>query len=325
MRTIVNLVDDFRPGGIRSLLDDIARAAVWPDMLWQVQIVNSSRPIKLECKPDVIVVHYSMAWRKLPALRLLKLRYPDAKLVLVEHHYTRSFVQHNVPSHPRFRLLLRCAYGMADQVIAVSNSQANWLRSLQIMRPGQLLTIPSCRDYSRFLAIPRIDRQRQRLVIGALGRLVQIKGFDLLIEAMRALPGDRYLLRIAGDGEEMGNLQKQAEGLDNVEFVGQTDDPAAFLADCDIFAMPSRMESFGLVCAEAKAAGLPVVVSNVDALPDQARGCGVVVEPDDVAALVAGIRALDMPHKLRRFRERARTSIVNNWSDYLSAWTAVLH
>ena len=50
MKTIVNLVDDFRPGGIRSLLDDMADAAAWPDAHWQTQIINSRRQNYLPCK-----------------------------------------------------------------------------------------------------------------------------------------------------------------------------------------------------------------------------------------------------------------------------------
>lgn len=324
MKSIVNLVDDFRPGGIRSLLDDMKKSGPWGAKDWEIAIVNASRPIKLTGTPDVIVIHYSMAWRKLPALALLRLRHKNARIIIVEHHYTRSFEQHRVRSRRRFRTMLRATYAHADQVIAVSESQATWLRSIDVANWRKISVISSCRDYSRFLAIPRIDKSTGSTVIGAMGRLVPEKGFDVLINAIRQLPADRYELRIAGEGEERERLESLADGMSNVEFVGHTDDPADFLAECDLLAMPSRMEAFGLVCAEAKAAGLPVVVSNVDALPNQALGCGVVVEPDDVAGLANGLEYVSDANRLRVYRERARKSVVNAWSQYLSAWSAAL-
>jgi glycosyltransferase involved in cell wall biosynthesis len=324
MKSIVNLVDDFRPGGIRSLLDDMASSGPWRPQDWEIDVVNASRPIKLTGAPDVIVIHYSMAWRKLAALALLRLRYRNAKIIIVEHHYTRSFEQHQVRNRRRFRSMLRAAYANADQVIAVSESQAAWLRSIDVVDWQKIRVISSCRDYAKFLAIPRIDKSTGSIVIGAMGRLAPEKGFDVLINAIRELPAEHYQLRIAGDGEERDRLLELAADLPHVELVGHTDDPAGFLADCDVLAMPSRQEAFGLVCAEAKAAGLPVVVTNVDALPQQARGCGVIVEPEDAEGLAAGLEYVSNSNRLRVYRERARKSVVNAWSQYLSAWSAAL-
>ena len=324
MKTVINLVDDYRPGGIRSLLDDMDSALGKPGLNWQVQVVNSAAPIRLQNKPDVIVVHYSMAWRKLPWLKLLRLCHPQAKLVIVEHHYTRSFEQRHVPRSGRFRYLLRTAYSIADEVVAVSRAQALWLRSEGIANIGQITVIPSCRNYSSFLAIPRQESGTGRTVIGAMGRLVEDKGFDVLIKAMRHLPAQKFQLRIAGDGDQFDELQELAAGMSNVEFVGHTDSPAEFLAGCDLLAMPSRSEAFGLVCAEAKAAGMPVVVSDVDALPSQAIDCGIVVDSDDVDGFAEGIEYVAEPHRLRRLSKRARASVANAWSDYLNAWSEVL-
>lgn len=324
MKTVINLVDDYRPGGIRSLLDDMEPALRKPGCNWLVQVVNSAAPIRLQARPDIIVIHYSMAWRKLLWLMLLRLCHPNAKLVIVEHHYTSSFEERHVTHPRRFRYLLSAAYKLADQVIAVSKAQSIWLRAAGIASIDKITVIPSCRNYSDFLAIPRQEFPGGSTVIGAMGRLVEGKGFDVLIKAMRRLPAQQFQLRIAGDGDQIDKLKALAAGMNNVEFVGHTDNPAAFLAGCDLLAMPSRTESFGLVCAEAKAAGMPVVVSKVDALPQQAIGCGVVVEPEDVTGFADGIQYVADPHRLRRLSARARASVANAWTDYLNAWSMVL-
>jgi len=324
VKNTINLIDDPRPGGIRSLLDDMATAGIWPCDSWDVRAVNSAAPIRLDGKYDSIVVHFSMAWRKLPALFLLRAAYPRARLIIVEHHYTASFAEQFVASERRFRTLLRLCYGLADRVIAVSDAQAAWLLSLGILALDKLHTIPACRNYARFLAIPRIEKTGGPTVIGALGRIEHAKGFDLLVRALAELPAADYRLRIAGDGSQSDALRQLATDLEHVEFVGHLDDPAPFLASCDVLAMPSRNEAFGLVCAEAKAAGLPVIVSDVDALPDQAFGCGLVVEPENVDALRDALVHMGRPSRLHRYSLSARKSVVNAWSEYLSAWSREL-
>lgn len=324
MKTIVNLIDDPRPGGIRSLLVDMSNAGVWRRENWEVRTVDPVRPIRVNKDCDIIVVHYSMAWRKLPALLLLRLGHRNARLIVVEHHYTQRFETQHVPSTRRFRLMLRLCYRLADLVVAVSLAQARWLCNAGIADPGKLEAIPVSRNYARFLAVPRREKPAGRLVVGALGRLEHAKGFDRLIEAFAGLPAGRFRLRIAGDGSQRERLVRLAAGLEHVEFVGHLDDPAPFFAACDVLAMPSRHEAFGLVCAEAKAAGLPVVVSNVDALPDQAHGCGLVVEAEDVPALRQAIRYISHPQRRQQLGRRARASVANAWSDYLESWSRVL-
>lgn len=324
MKTTVNLIDDPRPGGIRSLLDDMRGAGLWPDDRWQVRAVDSCARIRLGKDVDTIVVHYSMAWRKLPALALLRRSHPSARLVIVEHHYTAGFEDLHVASPRRFRALLRLCYGLADDVVAVSAAQARWLRSAGVVAGTKLRTIPVCRNYEDFLAVRRTRKTGGPLVVGALGRLEAVKGFDLLIEAMADLPDRQYRLRIAGDGSLRDALQARAAGRGNIEFVGHLDEPAPFLASCDVLAVPSRHEAFGLVCAEGKATGLPVIVSDVDGLPEQAHDCGLVFESENVKALREAIISFAQPGQLERYRDRARASVVNAWSHYLAAWSALL-
>ena len=324
MKKITNLIDDARPGGIQSLLSDMSSAGVWPRESWEVRTVNPTRPIRVQKDCDVIVVHYSMAWRKLPALLQLRLRHPEARLVIVEHHYTQSFEAQHVPNTRRFRQMLRLCYGLADLVVAVSLAQARWLCDEGIVDGKKLEAIPASRNYQRFLAMQRTTKPAGRLLVGALGRLEHAKGFDRLIEAFSQLPADRFRLCIAGDGSQREQLVRMADGLEHVEFVGHLDDPAPFLATCDVLAMPSRYEAFGLVCAEAKAAGVPVVVSNVDALPEQARGCGLVVEPDDAAALREALEYIAHPGRRQQFSISARVSVADAWSDFISSWSYVL-
>lgn len=109
----------------------------------------------------------------------------------------------------------------------------------------------------------------RRPVIGAMGRLHEIKRFDLLLKSAAILRdrGHDFLLRIAGDGPERENLQHlvDAHGLANcVEFCGWVSDPNAFMTELDLFVVTSRYEAFGLVVIEAMAAGVPVVSADIE-------------------------------------------------------------
>ena len=96
----------------------------------------------------------------------------------------------------------------------------------------------------------------------------------------------------------MLEARARALGLDgNVRFHGLRTraQVAARMAEADLFVLPSRVETFGMTLAEALAAGLPVVASDVGIAGEVVdEGTGVLVPPGDAAALAAGIdRALD--------------------------------
>jgi len=149
-------------------------------------------------------------------------------------------------------------------------------------------------------------------VIGAMGRLHEVKRFDLLIDAAARLrdAGQDFTVRIAGDGPEQAALQARVERLnliDRVEFSGWIDDPQAFLSQLDVFVVSSRYESFGLVLVEAMAAGVPVVSADIDG-PRTVLGngrFGALFSGGDAGSLegaIAGVFA-DWNGALRRARK----------------------
>ncbi len=102
------------------------------------------------------------------------------------------------------------------------------------------------------------------LVYGSYGRMVHKKGFDLLLEAFRAVldTGVEARLVLGGDGPERARLEALVERLalgESVTLGGWVDDPPAFLAQIDVFVLPSRLEPFGIVVLEAMARAVPIV------------------------------------------------------------------
>jgi len=128
-------------------------------------------------------------------------------------------------------------------------------------------------------------------VIGIAGRLESLKGFALVLHALKALvdSGRDVRLDVAGVGPELESLRQLTQTLgvaDCVRFLEFVDAMSDFYRDIDLFVCPSIREPFGLVAAEAMAHGLPVVCAAVDGLPEvvEHEVSGVCLVPTRVIA-----------------------------------------
>ncbi|OGR63575.1 MAG: hypothetical protein A2X31_05155 [Elusimicrobia bacterium GWB2_63_22] len=155
---------------------------------------------------------------------------------------------------------------------------------------------------SNFNAAPVIEKfgLRGKLVVGALGRLENQKGYTHLISALKLAFDkqpelkDRLKCLIAGSGSLEAKLKKQAEadGLSgSVVFCGEVGDPRDFLGAVDIFVMPSLQEGQPLALLEAMAMGKPVVASDIPGISGTAETGreALLVQPADAAALAAAL------------------------------------
>ena len=142
------------------------------------------------------------------------------------------------------------------------------------------------------------------LVTGFIGRLERRKG---LIDLMNAWPVvaesiPQAHLVIAGRGPDEQEARKVAGSAPRVTWLGYRDDSASVIKSLDIAAVPSHWEGFGLVAAEAMAAGIPVVAADASSLPEIVRHerDGLLVPPRNPAALAAAIIRLAGNGPLRR-------------------------
>ena len=149
-------------------------------------------------------------------------------------------------------------------------------------------------------------------ILLAVARLSEQKGIDVAIRALASLPEDAVLV-VLGEGPERPRLLSLAQDLEvapRVFLPGRQPDVAAWLRRASVLVHPARWEGFGLGVLEAMLAGLPVVASDVSSLPELVVDgkTGLLVRPDDPAALAAGVaRALEHGDRLGAAgRARAR-------------------
>lgn len=166
------------------------------------------------------------------------------------------------------RWLLHAAVRGSAAIACVSAAMADQLRRRYPARAADIHVVLNGVDPS-FLGVVRSPPSPAQLRVAAVGSLIERKGFDVLIEAVSLMRGrDSVVVRIAGSGPELGALQKRvaAAGLnDRVVFVGALPPEriASFLADADVFVLPSRSEGRPNAAIEALAAGLPVIASDL--------------------------------------------------------------
>jgi glycosyltransferase involved in cell wall biosynthesis len=130
-----------------------------------------------------------------------------------------------------------------------------------------------------------------------VGRISFKKGLDLLLQAAVGLPDAHVAILGPDDGdgtlERLLGLRAELGLSDRVHFLGPSDErgPGDAYADADVFVLPSRNESFGMVAAEAAAAGTAVVVTD---------RCGVAELLDKRAALVTRCDVDEIRAAIRR-------------------------
>ncbi|MBD3296852.1 MAG: glycosyltransferase [Candidatus Omnitrophica bacterium] len=150
-------------------------------------------------------------------------------------------------------------------------------------------------------------------VIGALGRLSPVKGYDILVEAFRDArsSGIDCQLLLVGEGPEKKRLRAQAESAGVSERLLITPggaDLKRYFSLMDVFCMPSRHEGLGLSLMEAMAAARPCIASRIGGLAELVTDgeTGLLVPPLDHASLAGAIRrVLEDPAFARGLGEKA--------------------
>lgn len=176
---------------------------------------------------------------------------------------------------------------------------------------------------------PQAVRANPRFRIGSLGRLVEKKGFDVLIEAVAVLKQRRHELEllIAGDGplrNELMALVEQLELSQSVTFLGPLSHSAvpAWMATLDVFALACKpdangdMDGIPVVLMEAMAQGVPVVSSRLSGIPELVmdQRSGLLAEPGDVPGMAAQLeRLIACPEYAKALAQHGQAHVRNEF------------
>jgi len=202
------------------------------------------------------------------------------------------------------RLSRRMAPCWGRKVIAISEAVAHHLKQDFNVQREQISQINNGIDLEQFAEVDEQTKRNLRKdfsieaepLIGIVARLSDVKGQDILIQAMPSIMKEfpQVKLLIVGQGKMESELKHLVEKLNlqkHVLFYPVVNETKRILILLDVFIMPSRQEGLGLSVMEAMACGIPVVASNVGGLPAlvQDGKTGLLVQPDHPEALARAI------------------------------------
>ena len=312
-------VDDARRRGCRIVNVPSLGREVTPtrDLVALLQLVRLFR----RERPAIVHTHTSKAG----FIGRLAARIARVPVVIHQPH-GHIFYGYSGPRRTSAYITLeRLAARWSDRIVTLTDVGREEHLALGIGRPEQFVTIPSGVPVNDLqLRAPLPARARAWLGLGpsafvvlGLGRLVHVKGFDLLVEALaRIAPqiGDARVV-IVGDGPERDRLTARAAELgvvDRLTLAGAVVVPemvARYFAAADVFAAPARNEGMGRALVEAMAFGVPVVGTAVGGIPSVIGDdvAGRVVPPEDVDGLASALIDLASDRGLRfKLSEAAR-------------------
>ena len=230
-------------------------------------------------------------------------------------------VYHHVPA--RAARLLACSAIERDEYVAGGVE-----RSRIALRPNGFPAVTT--------APPGALRARLALPSGtplvvAVGRVADGKGLDLLVRSVPDLPGAHLAIVGPDDGHGTAvQLTRLMGGLgvaERVHLVGQLadDDVQGAYADADVVALASAHENFGMVAAEAAAAGRAILLTDRCGVAELLGGRGALVVPYEGAAISEGLRRLlaDGPLRARLGQGARETARIWSWQTVVDLQTSV--
>ena len=265
-------------------------------------LVNNLRRIHLlrkmftDNKPDVIisfVVHTNI-------LTLLSALGSDIPVIVSERTDPSRIMIGRIREMLRKRLYPRAAAVVVQTFTVKSQMQTKMPSTSFYVIPNPVPDADPDKHFDHLPVRSLVKITEDTKIISAMGRLDVSKGFDLLIQAFKAVHVDHpeCHLVIFGEGRERKNLERMVSsyGLQShIHLPGSISTPRRYLSQTDIFVLSSRFEGFPNALLEAMASGLPVISFNCPSGPSDIIRDGIdglLVPCEDVDALTVALSRL---------------------------------
>ena len=272
------------------------------------------RKLILNEKVDVLIVIETMA---------VLFTLPAVAGISVKHICWEHFNFNNDLGKKGRRFARQLAARYCDSVVTLTERDKEyWIQGTK--HKNQITAIPNPCPFP----VQKNSSCDSKIVL-AVGRLVHIKGYDLLLKAWLKVANEApdWKLKIVGEGEERDSLTRfiiDNSLSDSVELVGKTNDVKKYYEQAEIFCLSSRFEGFPMVLLETLSFGLPVVSFDCDTGPAEILNetGSILIEPYDTNLLAAGLLKLMDDADLRKSislksKEKAKqyqpSKIIEEW------------
>ncbi|MCC6444209.1 MAG: glycosyltransferase family 4 protein [Armatimonadetes bacterium] len=294
-------------------------ARPWRQIRYSKQVASKLTELEKRDRPDVI------EFAEIEAEGLIYLRRKERCPAVVRCH-TPTFILKNyaAPGEKDYdttitsRMEQECIR-RADALTAPSGDMARTIAGACGLPADRIHPVPNALDVAAFLPpAGRANRGNSgQVTVLHVGRLERLKGVEVLARAvplvLKEAPAARFVF--IGDDRPDSNgssWQKRLESLvrefgveERVSFLGKVEHSVLleWYGQADIATVPAMLyESFSYTCAQAMAAGLPVVASRIGGIPETVDDgiCGVLVDPGDVEDLARALIRLVNDKALRK-------------------------
>lgn len=210
-------------------------------------------------------------------LALLKWTYAaKSKLISTKHGYDEdALIYHGLnPMNINKNLYYRVAHfseSRMDYSYAVSNGLAEFFVNSGISRPEKMGVIPHGFDSSTFIKEDDQKYRKSQIQVISIGRIIELKGFQFIIRSFIQLTSILPEIKLIIAGADYGfrpQLEKQISQhglIDNIEFIGHSNNVLQYISNSDVLIVASKAEGFGLTVLEGYMCQTPVVSFDVPA------------------------------------------------------------
>lgn len=206
----------------------------------------------------------------------------------------------------RFTAQARAAAERSDLIIAVSRFTAQQVEELLDVERSRIRVV----QHGTHPVAPGARPAAREQMILSVGAIQRRKNTARLVEAFEQLdPGWKLILAGASGFDSQQALQRveRSPRKKDIQVLGYVPGPELeeLYRRASIFAFPSLDEGFGMPVLDAMACGVPVLTSNVSAMPEVAGDAALLIDPTDVASIGEGLRRLAGDSALRDTLTRA--------------------
>lgn len=271
-----------------------------------IKVERTLRRIIRQLKPDIVYAHSSKAgaFARIADLGL------NNKVIYNPHGWAFN-MQQSVKKKELYKWVEKISAHFCDKIVCISDAERESALREKICKPNKLQVIYNGIDLEEIEKTAPMSRVQlgipeDAFVVGMVGRLSKQKAPDTFVKAAKLIkekiPNAFFLM--VGDGE----LRDQVEDLVNQYDLGSSflitgwvDNPTAYMKIMNVGMLLSRWEGFGLVLPEYMACSVPIVATDVDAIPNIVKNGenGLLVKQDDFYAVCDAVYKMYINKKLK--------------------------
>lgn len=238
-----------------------------------IKVEKALRRIIKQLKPDIVYAHSSKAGA-LARIADLGLK----NKVIYNPHGWAFNMQQSAKKKEMYKWVEKISAHFCDKIVCISDAEKESALREKICKPSKLQVIYNGVDLEEIKnKVPKTRKElhipEDAFVVGMVGRLSKQKAPDVFVKAAKLIKQkipNAYFLMV-GDGELRDQIEAMIHKFDldsSFLITGWVDNPTAYMKVMDVGCLLSRWEGFGLVLPEYMACRVPIVATNVDAIPN---------------------------------------------------------